>query len=176
MKTFSHSVVVLGIAAAVSVGLVLSGCGEAGSTTGADHGDHDHAHGADGHDHDHDDGGQEHVSGGGVDTHGHEETREVGTVEIGGSTLRVAVGGALIAGGEAQVDVTVGGGETPTALRLWIGDRAATGTIKTKADGGGGGFHAHVEVPSNVDGMAVLWVEVEQADGERLAESLPIGG
>lgn len=159
---------------ATGLALALPGCGESSSPDASSHSaddGHDHGEeGHEGHDHgpgEHDDHDHEH------DGHDHGEERSLGTVDVGGSTLEVSISGDLEPGAEIHVDIEHTGGPAPAAIRLWIGDEAGTGALKSKADGHDDHFHGHAEAPTELDG-ASLWIEVEAADGTRTSSSLPL--
>ena len=150
--------------------LTLSGCGnESGSSDThdhAEHGDHDgHDHDAEGHeDHDH-----------GDDGHGdHGAERDLGSVTIAGTTLRVSMGGEIEPSATVHLDIERTDGPEPAAIRVWIGDEAGTGALKSKAMGSSGDYHADAEAPADVSLPTSLWIEVETADGIRESGSINI--
>ena len=150
--------------------LTLSGCGnESGSSNAAgqsEHGDHDgHDHDAEGHE-DHDHGDNDHGD------HGAE--RDLGSVTIAGTTLRVSMGGEIEPSATVHLDIERTDGPEPAAIRVWIGDEAATGALKGKAMGSGGDYHADAEAPANVSLPTSLWIEIEAADGTRESGSINI--
>lgn len=156
------------LAALLTAGFGIAGCGENG--TDADH-DHDHAHGDHDHDHDHaEDGSHE-----GDDDMAHSGMRPIGQVTLTGGTLDVAVAGDLTPGTELHVDITYADGEPPSAVRVWVGVESAEGSMKAKADAGDEGYHAHVEVPDPLPADSRLWLEAEDESGEREQASLVVG-
>jgi hypothetical protein len=162
-------------AAALAMSLSLPGCGDSPSSpSGEAHSandGHDHSTGSDSHDgHDHADG--EHDE---HDDHGHGDMRSLGSVTIGGTTMAVSVSSGIGPDTQVHLDLEVESGPIPAAVRFWIGDEAATGAPKARADAHGDHFHAHAEAPSNLEGAA-LWIEVETDDGTRTAVSLPLQG
>lgn len=164
MNTLNKLLLTSTLAAALS----LAGCGGASSPDGdSDHADHS------GHDH----GPGEHPGDDSGDAGGHDDHdagRILGEIVINGTTLGVSVGGEVKPGATLHVDIRLAAGPAPSAIRLWIGDEAGTGALKSKADGHENHYHAGVEVPEPVDSGASLWIEVESADGERTARSLPL--
>lgn len=150
--------------------LTLSGCGnESGSSNAAgqsEHSDHDgHDHDAEGHE-DHDHGDNDHGD------HGAE--RDLGSVTIAGTTLRLSMGGEIEPSGTVHLDIERTDGPEPAAIRVWIGDEAGTGALKSKAMGSSGDYHADAEAPADVSLPTSLWIEVETADGTRESGSINI--
>lgn len=133
------------------------GTGSAG-TTADDHGhDHDHDH-----DNDHD-----HGHGGAV--------IDLGATNAGGFDIKATRDeGAIAAGGEAAIDVTVtatpGTTAKVAAVRFWIGTEDAAGSVKSKADiedpDEPNRWHTHVEIPDPLPAGAKLWVEIETDGGQ----------
>jgi hypothetical protein len=151
----------------------------------ADHGDHDHGdadHGE--HDHadhgDHDHGDADHPTAGPLPDSGATAdphtgpSRSLGEVTIAGATLEVSLAGAIVPNSEAHLSVHQTAGPPLSTLRLWIGDEAATGSVKTKSDGHDGHFHAHVETPPTIAADAQLWLEAQNASGKRVRIALPL--
>ncbi len=152
--------------------LFLSGCGNESEAPGTDsyldHDNHEgHDHGDDGHeDHNHAEEEQ--------DDHGSED--DLCSVTIASTTLSVNMGGDLEPGAVMHLDIETTAGPEPVAIRVWIGDRAATGTLKSKAMWNSVDYHAEVEVPSELRPGFSLWIEIEAADGERASGAIPING
>jgi hypothetical protein len=150
-----------------TAGIYLSGCSKdesvAETTAAVQAADHGHDHGADTHTHDdhgHDQG------------HGHGAERELGSLTFSGTTLKIILSGVVSADSEVPLQLLLTDGPMPSAVRLWIGDEAGTGALKSKADALEDSFHAHVETPSTIDSSAALWIEVESSSGEREAQSV----
>lgn len=163
MNDFTKLLLASSVSAVFALG--LSGCGESPASD-------EQAHSAeDGHDHskdskeDHDHPTDDH------DDHG--EARSLGDVVIANTKLSVSIGGDLDPGAEVNIDLEHTGGPAPAAVRLWIGDEAGTGALKTKADGHDDHFHGHADVPESLAGAA-LWIEIEAVDGSRTAASVPL--
>lgn len=126
---------------------------------------HDHGSGAK-HDHDHD-----HAH----DDHGHGEEQELGSVTIGGFTVKVVQQGKVEAGKEAAFEFDVSGGEgKPAAVRAWIGAQDGAGSVKAKADLEEHGFHGHVEAPAPLPADAKLWIEIEDSKGVKSTGSIAL--
>ncbi len=175
----SFSALVLGM----SVTLLTPGCGESSesdmdkeqSANG-----HDHDHGENGHeDHAHDEsedaanGDDHNEANHDGDEHGHGEMRSLGSVEIAGATFDVSVSASIEPASDISVEFAHTAGTKPAALRFWVGDEAATGVMKSKADGHESHYHGHTEAPASMDG-ASLWIEFENANGERTVQSIAI--
>ncbi len=162
----------------IAVTLNLAGCGGGHDHDGDDH-DHDAATASadDDHGHDHDD---DHDAAGtpADDDHGHDHDADddahdgdaghvLGTVEIEGVVLEVTLLEPLEPGREAHLDILHVSGPSPTSVRLWIGDEAGTGAMRSRAEEEGEHFHGHVEAPAEIGQGDALWLEVELPDGAR---------
>lgn len=122
--------------------------------------DHDHGHGedhshAEGEGHEDEDGGHEHG----------EEKHELGEQTAGAWTVNATQMDAVKAGGETVFYVNINGGAY-TAGRIWVGDEAATHSVKAllehiEADR----YHAHVDVPDPLGDTDKFHVEIDNADG-----------
>ena len=83
-------------------------------------------------------------------------------------------------GGEIKPSVTVHldieriEGPEPAVIRIWIGDEAATGALKSKAMGSNGHYHADTEIPQNMSQSSYLWIEIETTEGVRESGSISI--
>ncbi|MEO0513001.1 MAG: hypothetical protein AAF108_08910 [Planctomycetota bacterium] len=161
------------LASTIAGALALGGCGNESGTPDTDsHSEHDdhegHDHGEDGHDdhegHDHGDGGH--------DDHGAEH--DLGSVTIAGTTLSISMGGEVEPTAVLHLDIVRTDGPEPAAIRVWIGDEAATGALKGRATGSGGDYHADTEVPAELTPDAALWIEIEKADGSRETGSISL--
>lgn len=151
------SVKILAIASFYSLAMLpLASCGGGGEKPAAAHDDHDHDH-----DHAHDHGDEHAHTDGGE----HGPTTELGQVESGGFTVKVAREGDVKAGSDVPIDVSVTGAKKVSAVRIWIGSEDAKGSIKAKADAEGDHWHAHVEIPDPLPAGAKAWIEVESEGG-----------
>jgi hypothetical protein len=148
------SLAILGLATGLA--LSLSGCDQANDTTT------DPAPAVT------DDGGQS-DSG-----HSHGETRSLGEVTVGGVTLQVTIGTPIHPGGDVSLEIEQTAGEAPAAIRIWMGERDGTDSIKGKADGSDGHYHAHIEAPGAITSTTRLWIEVENANGDRDSVGIPV--
>lgn len=137
--------------------LVLSGCGS--ETTPTETGQHSED---DGHDHANE------------AKNSHESDHGFGDIEVAGVVLKVALGGEPAPNATLHVDLEHQSGPVPAAIRIWFGNKAATGSIKGKANGSGGDYHADAVCPAELKQDDALWVEVESADGSRVARAVPI--
>ncbi|MFK7788472.1 MAG: hypothetical protein AB8C95_03120 [Phycisphaeraceae bacterium] len=149
-------------APALASALLLAGCGSGAS-------DHDHDH-----DHDHDDH-EAHSEDGGYG-HSHDSANEhgLGEIKIADSVFDVTLGGEPSPNAAIHIDLEIKSGPTPAAIRVWVGDLSATGSVKGKAIGANGDYHADVTCPAELAQDAAIWIEVESADGTRTAGSLAI--
>ena len=163
------------LASTIAGTLALGGCGNDSGTpdvdSHAEHDDHEgHDHGEDGHeDHDHAEGEHDEHEG-----HGHGAERDLGSVTIAGTTLSVSMGGEVEPSAVLHLDIVRTDGPKPAAIRVWIGDEAATGALKGKASGSGGDYHADAEVPAELTPGDALWIEIETADGSRETGSVSV--
>ena len=103
------------------------------------------------------------------DEHGHEggDTRYKG--KIGDYEISIVQHGEIVPQGEAHFDIALTGHpKAPRAIRLWIGDRSASRSVKSRAGKGHspGEYHALVEVPDELPEGSQLWVEI-QGSGSR---------
>lgn len=143
---------------------------------GTDHGDHnDHSDHAD---HSHAEG--DHPidaplpdSGPLADGHGG-ASHALGTITVAGAVLRVSMTGDIAPSTVMHFDIVQTAGPTRSTLRLWIGNEAATGSLKTKSKAHGGHFHAHVEAPETLTTDTALWLEANTASGDRERASVPL--
>lgn len=172
------------LASTIAGTLAMGGCGsESGAPETDSHAEHDdhgaHDHGEDGHDdHDHAEGEHDEHADGHMDDHdehGHAHAGETRTetVEINGTVLEVVLPVDVEPNTDLHLDINYIDGPFPAALRLWVGDEAATNAIKSKADAHGDHYHAHADVPGSLENVA-LWLEVESEDGGREAGSISI--
>jgi len=151
-----------------AAGLALGGCGEHGAEHADEHGGEAHEHAP----------GETHE---GADDHGHEHDaaaeHDLGSATIGAHTVRAVRYGELTPGEESDVDITVSGDAAgaPAAVRVWIGVEDGSGSMKSRAESEGDHFHAHVEAPDPMPEGAMLWVEIEGADGQTAAGSFALG-
>ncbi|MBB6428842.1 hypothetical protein [Algisphaera agarilytica] len=145
------------LAPALTGTFLLTGCGES-------HDDHDHDH-------------EQHSE---VDDHANEVKDEhdadhgLGQIEIAGLVLEVSVGGEPGPNVTLHLDIEVKGEPTPEAIRAWIGDESATGSVKSKAFGSGGDYHADVTCPADFDEGGILWIECENSEGVRITGQLSL--
>lgn len=130
------------------------------------HGQSEDAGSHDGHDHEH----EEDTSG--SPDHDQSKKTPLGSIEIGGTTFSVFIS-EINPESVVNVDLEVEAGPAPTAIRFWIGDKAGTGSLKSKASAHDSHFHGETEAPTDLSG-ASLWIEAESADGKRHAESVSL--
>ena len=150
------------LAPVLASALLLTGCGGGEDSEVVV----DHSPPSGGHDHSDEDGDED------GDDHGTEHG--LGEIEIGGSVLHVSVGGEPGPNVTLHIDIEVESGPTPAAIRAWVGNESATGSVKGKAFGSDGDYHADATCPAELPEDAALWIEIESADGTRTAGSLPL--
>jgi hypothetical protein len=124
-------------------------------------------------------GGHEHDAKGGDahdhDDHGHGKPSDLGVASIGGFTVKVTQEGGIAEGQDAAFDISITGGTgKPSVVRAWIGTQDAKGSLKSKAEGEGGGYHLHVEVPEPIPAAAKLWIEIDNASGQKALGSVAL--
>lgn len=99
--------------------------------------------------------------------HSHKGERQLGSKEIAGYTVKVIQESDVKPGEEGAFAIELSGkDEKPKAIRAWVGDHSAAGSVKMKAVPEGKEWHAHVEVPRNLPSNAQFWVEIETARGK----------
>ena len=161
MKTLTFwcaMLVVAGLAVGCGGG---DGDGDHGHSHG--NGDHDHGHGGD-HSHSHDDD----------PNHSHEGKRyDLGSLEIGGSKVVMTQVGELEPGGNVVYEMKLSGDAKVDAVRIWVGNEAGEGSIKQKAEGKDGDYHAHVELEEKWPADSQVWVELESESGSERGSFKP---
>lgn len=109
------------------------------------------------------------------DDHSSDESHDLGTLTLGGWTVKAKQEGKIEAGKEGHFDIDLAGSsDKPAAVRVWIGSQDGKGSMKSKADGDGGEYHAHADAPSPLNAEAKLWIEIETSKGEKLVGSVAI--
>ena len=89
----------------------------------------------------------------------------IGEKTVGGLKLVATQDAPIRAGSEGAFDVVITGGK-PKAVRFWVGQENAEGSVKAKAaEEGTDNWHTHVEVPSSLPPGSKFWVEVEPPAG-----------
>ncbi len=115
---------------------------------GEGHHDDDADHEGEGHDHDADD-----------KTYG----GKVGNYEVS-----IKLHGEISAGGKAHLDIALSGpAKAPKAVRLWVGNKSAKGSMKARAGKGHspGEYHVEVEVPEKMPENSKLWIQIQDSSG-----------
>ena len=90
--------------------------------------------------------------------------------------------GEIVAGKDAPIDVTVtpvaGSTITAVAVRFWIGTENAIGSVKAKSEienpAEPNRWHTHADVPNPFPVGSMLWVEIENENGERVIGSFDL--
>lgn len=114
------------------------------------------------------------VESGGGHEHGTVQ-HELGGQSAGAWSLTAQQADDVTAGGETVFYVNATGAPKPSAVRLWVGDEAASNSIKilgewideTRA-------HAHVEIPNPLAAGDKFWVELEGGDGASVNASFDL--
>lgn len=105
--------------------------------------------------------------------HKHEDkgqTKELGSKEVAGYTVKVIQESAVKPGEEAAFAVIPSGQkDKPKAIRAWVGVQDAEGSVKGKAVEEGEEWHAHVEVPKPIPAGSQFWIEIETSAGKKKA-------
>jgi hypothetical protein len=103
--------------------------------------------------------------------HGHEshgEKKDLGTTTVAGLKLKVAQMGEAKAGTEGFFEIALEKGQAkPKALRCWVGNAAAEGSVKTKGSAEEGVYDLHVEIPKKLSANSQFWIDIESAEGKR---------
>lgn len=103
-----------------------------------------------------------------------DKKRPLGSVEIAGTTLSLAMSGTLLPNSDLHLDINHEGGPIPGTIRLWVGSMSGEGSMKTKAHGHGDHWHATAKFPDVITAQTALWVEIEDSEGKRVSKGLPI--
>ena len=90
--------------------------------------------------------------------------------------------GEIVAGKDAPIDVTVlpvaGSTIKAVAVRFWIGTENAVGSVKAKSEienpNEPNRWHTHADVPNPIPAGSMLWVEIENENGERVLGSFDL--
>jgi hypothetical protein len=102
------------------------------------------------------------------------ERHSLGTLTVAGGTFAVSMTGEITPSTELHFDITQTIGPPINTLRLWIGDKSATGSLKSKSTSNDGHFHAHVEAPITLSMDSALWIEANTASGDRELASIEL--
>lgn len=93
--------------------------------------------------------------------------RELGSTAIGSYSVASKQIGEVAPGSTATFEIYLSGrSEPPKAVRAWVGDESAKGSVKAKAVKTPDYFDADVEVPEPLPERSALWVEVETDAGK----------
>ena len=107
----------------------------------------------------------------------------LGTSVIGSFDVMVTRDvGEIVAGKDAPIDVTVtpvsGSTISAVAVRFWIGTENAMGSVKAKSEIENpeepNRWHTHADVPNPIPAGSMLWVEIENENGERVLGSFDL--
>lgn len=154
--------------------LAISGCGrDASPTQSGSSDDHGHSHGPGAHDHQHGESTPVDNSHDTPTPSDPEATYSLGSVVVAETKFAVSIHDEPKPSSRVGLDLSVQSGPTPVAVRFWIGDEAATGVLKSKADAHGDHFHGQVETPAVMSDVQ-LWIEAELEDGTRTRSAVPL--
>ncbi len=144
---------------------LITGCGsESNPQSPSAHSEND------GHDHSgHEDHHHDH---GAHDDHG--SNNNLGSITIAGSSFTVSYSGQVRANESLQLEIQHTAGPIPSTIRTWIGKESSVGSIKSKANGSDGHYHADTELPAEYTTEDLLWIEIETPDGQRIADSITL--
>jgi hypothetical protein len=104
------------------------------------------------------------------DEHGHEGGDKKYSGKIGDYMISIMQHGDIVPQGEAHFDIVLSGHKkAPRAIRVWIGDRSASRSVKSRAGRGHspGEYHAMVEVPDEMETGSKLWVEIQGSGSKK---------
>ena len=73
-----------------------------------------------------------------------------------------------------DIHVTQVSGPTPEALRMWYGPKSGEGAMKNKAHTHGSVWHATITCPGTLTSQDLLWIEMEDAEGKRVATGMKV--
>lgn len=125
-------------------------------------------------DHHHDEGkGHEDAKGG----HEHGDVKhDLGRQSAGAWGVSVTQMDAVAAGGETVFYLVLDGPDDPPHIRIWVGDKEASNSVKEAGEPAGDPrrYHAHVQIPEGYGETDKFWVELEAADGAIQAASFDI--
>ena len=99
-------------------------------------------------------------------------SRTVNTVTLAGVTLNITIQGSLAPNAVLDVSLVQTAGRPATAFRVWIGDESGVGSIKTKTHSHGNSSHVHARAPATLPANCAVWIEVQNAEGERESGSV----
>lgn len=119
----------------------------------------------------------DHADGHGEGDGGHHSgpKHELGSEEVGDATVTVNQVGEVEAGGPATFEIFIDGQDAePAAVRAWVGNEQAIGSVKVRAVERPEFYDADLEVPAEMPEDSRFWVDIETEDGERHAVSFPL--
>jgi hypothetical protein len=99
----------------------------------------------------------------------------LGETTAGGLKFRALQDEPVKSGGEGAFDLQITGypaGGKPKAVRFWVGNETADGSVKAKAEEEKpDNWHVHTEVPNPIPAGSKFWAEIEPASGEKFKVS-----
>ena len=106
----------------------------------------------------------------------HEASVDVAAHElkVGDSVLSVQADGTAAPGAVIDIHVTHVSGPKPEAIRMWYGPRSGEGAMKIKAHTHGDVWHGHADCPGTLTSQDMLWIEMEDAEGNRTATGMKV--
>jgi hypothetical protein len=110
------------------------------------------------HEHDHHDDGHHHAG----------PKHDLGRQSVGPFNVSVTQVGNVKAGSPATFEIVlIETAPTPSAVRAWVGNEQAVGSVKVRAVQRPAFFDADLEVPAELPEGARLWVEIELDNAAR---------
>lgn len=93
---------------------------------------------------------------------------ELESEDVGPYAVRVTQVGEVEAGGPATFEIVLDDeAANPEAVRAWVGNEQAIGSVKVRAVDRGAFFDADLQVPEPMREDSRLWVEIQENDGQR---------
>ncbi len=96
------------------------------------------------------------------------------TITLAGVTLHIRAQGKMKPREEYQIAIGLIEGEQGADIRLWIGGKTKASSMVYRANGHGDHYHAHAEVPDEVNAQTALWIEAQSVSGEKETGSIAL--
>ncbi|MEX2673350.1 MAG: hypothetical protein WD294_14705 [Phycisphaeraceae bacterium] len=160
MRTTATLILTLGLTTTLFIG-----CTDSAAPTQAPVAEHDES------DHGH---GDEQANGHEADGHHAGPKHPLGPVSVGPYTVTAKQIGEIEAGEPQTFEIMLDDPTTePEALRAWVGNEQAVGSVKVRTVFRDGFYDADLQVPQPMPENSKLWVEIE-TDTERHVGSLEL--